>query len=165
MYYGPNGAEDFQLAQCLNHEEDKNSIQYSTPSDKIHLVMQEKGRVPGGTWEATRKRLLAVFGSKRKKTVDCWLLMAEHLPDEVHSKLKLNKTIPQARLLNKFMTGKASAYTDASKFRLRTDMACKCLDLLVEERVSSKRFRLSTLVVTQDAPPWRGGFALPAPPY
>ena len=140
VYYGENGLSDYALVQCASHEEERNVFQYSAPIDKIKLIMREKEQVRGGSWDATRTRLLRVTG--RRRQIDLWVVLARDLFPQVHDMLKIHRHISQAHLLNKYMTGKdgANMSTDASRYKLGRPFCTKALDILIEQKKTNKRY-------------------------
>ena len=151
MYYGPNGTTDYALVQCLNHEEDKNVLQYSAPIDKIRLVLREKERliklknadsgdsVETTIWIDVKGHLLAVLGSTRGKTLENWIILARDLPPEIHEMLRTHRNISQAHLLTKYLTGK-DGHTGAPKFKIGMPFCVQSLEILIKCKERNKRF-------------------------
>lgn len=150
MCYGPNGTTDYALVQCLNHEEDKNVLQYSAPIDKIRLVLREKERliklknadsddIETAIWIDVKAHLLAVLGSTRGKTLENWIILARDLIPEIHDMLKTNRNISQAHLLTKYLTGK-DGHTHAHKFKIGMPFCVQSLEILVKCKERNKRF-------------------------
>lgn len=142
--YGADGEGVYALVQCVNHEQDQQQQQFSTPADKISLVKRIQGRVPGGeaTWDNTLAKILQVLGKNKKKAVSNWILLTKCLPEEVQQYIKTDKKTSAAHLSNKFLTGMCDG-REEKKYKLSSESAVKALILLDAERQSNARISSS----------------------
>ena len=141
LYYGDDARAVYALLQCINHEEKSNEMQFSTPSDKVSLVLKIQKAVPGGDWDLVLERILKVLGPTRHKTVKyVWIVLARDLPEAIHERIKVDKKIHAKHLINKYMTGRGENNKLEEKFKLKTSTALKALDILHEKRAANPRF-------------------------
>ena len=76
-----------------SHEVDNNRLQHTSIPDLIRVATTARNKVPGGSWEGTRDRLLNIYGVKKRTYVWRIITCASLLPLSVVEKLKVCKQV------------------------------------------------------------------------